>query len=223
MRLFDRWRFDRALAVLESASDPALVAYANAPWPTKDTLAREAAYLALDFELDGLRKGAHLLQAGWTPFEGTKLRLDESRSLDIRSDATLDRLAVTVHGIGEQRAARGTPVGEVMRHLVHALAGRILVAHAAAIERTALSQAVRALFGVKLPIRCVCTLALERTLHPNLTGGEAYRLGPTRARYGLPEYEPHDALTDAIAAAELLAAQLSRMPEHTTLEHLESA
>ena len=221
MSLFGRWRQDRELSALGSTGHPALEAYANAAWPAPGTLAREAPYLALDFELDGLRKGAHLLQAGWTPFEGVALRLDEAQSLDIRSYAQLDREAVTIHGIGEERAAQGLPVGEVIHTLIAALSGRILVAHAAGIERSALRGAVQSLFGVSLPIRCVCTLTLERRLNPNLVGAEVYRLGSTRARYGLPEYEPHGALTDALAAAELFQAQLTRLPDKATLAHIE--
>ncbi|MEF1281994.1 3'-5' exonuclease, partial [Vibrio fortis] len=35
------------------------------------------------------------------------------------------------------------------------------------------------------------------------------RLGQSRRRYHLPDYTPHHALTDAIATAELLQAQIA--------------
>ena len=221
MSLLARWRNERALAALAKTDFPRLKAYGEAQWPAPDTLASEAPYLALDFELDGLRKGAHLLQAGWTPFEGTKIRLDEARGIDIRSYAELDRDAVTIHGIGEERAAQGVPIVDAIRAVLTALSGRIMVAHAASIEHMALTAAVRSLTGMRLPIRMVCTLTLERRLHPNLGAGDAYRLATARARYGLPEYQPHDALTDAMAAAELFQAQLSHMHPSTRLADLE--
>jgi DNA polymerase-3 subunit epsilon len=222
MSLIARWRDKRALRALAASPYPRLSAYGRARWPDPQMPAREAPYLALDFELDGLSRGAHLLQAGWTPFEGTHLRLDEAQSLDIRSYNELDRIAVTVHGIGEERAAKGQPILEVIRALLDALSGRIMVAHAAAIEQRALADTVYSLAQLRLPVRAVCTLALERRLNPDLVGAEAYRLAKTRARYGLPEYQPHDALTDAIAAAELFQAQLSRMPEGVTLAEIET-
>jgi DNA polymerase-3 subunit epsilon len=37
---------------------------------------------------------------------------------------------------------------------------------------------------------------------------ESIRLADSRARYNLPAYAPHDALTDAIATAELMQAQI---------------
>jgi len=219
--LFARLRFERALKALADSAHECLRHYAGADWPDRKASSSDARFLALDFELDGLRKDAHLLQAGWLPFEGNTISLAHSQSVDIKSDAQLNDVAVTIHGIGEQRAAVGQPIGEVIPQLIEAMSGRILVAHAAVIEYHALTRATEAVFGVKLPIRSICTLQLEHRLNPNLVGQEAYRLGNTRQRYGLPQYSAHDALTDAVAAAELFQAQLSRVRKGTALADLE--
>lgn len=219
--MFAKWRFERALRPLRDSDHAVLRDYAKAEWPERDIRATEAPYLALDFELDGLRKDAHLLQAGWVPFAGQSITLAEARSIDIRSSAQLDDTAVTIHGIGEQRAAQGERLGEAIPELIKVLSGQIMVAHAVTIERTALRMATRKLYGVDLPIRSICTLALERHLKPSLVGAEAYRLATVRQRYGLPDYRAHDALTDAIAAGELFAAQLTRLSVDTTLAGLE--
>lgn len=221
--MFANWRFERALRPLKHHANPTLKSFGNADWPDRSTRLDEAPYLALDFELDGLRTDAHLLQAGWLPFEGRNIALCRAQSFDIRSDAELDAKAVTIHGIGEQRAARGDKISNVIEALIKALSGRIMIAHAAGIEQHALQRAAKAVFGVSLPVRCICTLTLERQIHPNLVGSEAYRLGPSRERYGLPDYSAHDALTDAIAAAELFEAQISRMPANSTLAEVEAA
>ncbi|MBV7264826.1 3'-5' exonuclease [Erythrobacter ani] len=206
---------------LAAAGHRVLQDYAAADWPDRSCAASTAPYLALDFELDGLGIEAHLLQVGWVPFQGSSICLAEAHSVDIRSKADLDTAAVTIHGIGEQRAARGQKLREVAPRLAKELSGRILIAHAADIEVSAIERMAASVWGVQLPVRSICTLALERKLRPNLVGTEAYRLGPSRARYGLPEYEAHDALTDAIAAAELFQAQLSRVPAGVTLGELE--
>ena len=129
--MFARLRFERALRALADSEHACLRSYAAADWPDRDTGVNAARFLALDFELDGLRKDSHLLQAGWLPFEGATIHLAQSCSIDIRSDAQLDDVAVTIHGIGEQRAAKGKPIGEVVSRLIEALCGRVLVAHAA--------------------------------------------------------------------------------------------
>ena len=219
--MFAAWRFERALRALVGSEHSVIRDYASAPWPGRDMLVDDAPLLALDFELDGLSKEAHLLQAGWVPFAGRSIDLGDARSLDIRSDATLDDGAVVIHGIGEERAARGEKISEVMTHLIEVLAGRILVAHASRIEVSAIKRAARAVFNVDLPVRSICTLHLEQRLNPNAPARDAYRLANARARYGLPDYTAHDALTDAIAAAELFQAQMSRMGPDTRLGQVE--
>ena len=115
------------------------------------------------------------------------------------------------------------PLVEVLTELVGAMKDRMLVAHGAMIEVSALRRTTQTLFGVPLPLRSICTLRLERKLAPGLAGNGPYRLGAARERYGLPNHAAHDALTDAVTAAELLIAQLSRMPPDTRLLTLERA
>ncbi len=217
------WRFERALKKLARSDEPVLTEYANADWPDPAMPVGEAPLLALDFELDGLTRDAHLLQAGWVPFAGRSITMAGAEVHDIRSYADLNRVAVTVHGIGTDRASEGSRPREVITRLIKALSGRILVAHAAGIERSALQRISHALYGETLPIRSICTLELERKLHPNLIGEGVYRLAACRARYGLPEYDAHDALTDALAAAELLQAQLAYAGGESSLKRLENS
>lgn len=221
--MLSKWRFDRALHTLAKSEHGVLRDYAHAQWPARDCRLDEARLLALDFELDGLRKDAHILQAGWVAFEGSSIALAKAQSFDIRSTIRLDDKAVTIHGIGQQRAADGDKIANVFAQLITALSGRVIIAHCASIERDALQRVAKALFGIYLPVRSICTLNLERKLNANLVGQEAYRLGPCRARYGLPDYSAHDALTDAIAAAELFQAQIKHMPPTMTLGNVETA
>lgn len=215
--MFANWRFERALKPLSASTHPIIRDYAAARWPAPDTPLADAPLLALDFELDGLTRDAHLLQAGWVEFTARAIPLAGSVSRDIRSSAELDRNAVVVHGIGVERASAGEPVGAVLNDLITALTGRFMVAHSAGIERSAIARASQKIFGHAVPVRSLCTLTLERQLHPNLTAPNAYRLANCRARYGLPEYRAHDALTDAIACAELFLAQCKRLGPRATL------
>lgn len=220
--LLARWRFERGLRRLANCAEVVLRDYAGADWPDRGKPIADAPLLALDFELDGLNTDAHLLQAGWVAFSAASVPLENARVCDIRSHARLDREAVTIHGIGEDRAASGQALREVIEALVSNLSGHILVAHGADIEVAAIQSACHKLYGKAPPIRAICTLQLERHLKPNLGGTGPYRLGAARMRYGLPEYRAHDALSDAIASAELLLAQLAAMPDGTRLGRLEA-
>ena len=218
--MFDRiseWRFRRRLAALGESRHDLLRDYCEANWTSVHIPLHEAALVALDFELDGLGRDAHVLQVGWVGFNSGGISLAEAESLDIRSVRRLDDGAVAVHGIVEERAREGHPLQEVLERLIPTLAGRVLVAHGAAIEAEVLARTSRACFGQKIPLRTICTLQLERKINPNLVGGDCYQLAATRARYNLPPYPQHDALSDALGAAELLLAQAKTLPTDVRL------
>ncbi|APE29035.1 exonuclease domain-containing protein [Aurantiacibacter gangjinensis] len=216
------WLDRRRRARLAQHDDPALRAFAQADWPERSSPAKNAQFLALDFELDGLESDAHILQAGWISLDPHAIRLGTARRCDVFSDHQLSDKAVAVHGIGEGRARQGGDLKEVMSQMLKDCGGKIVVAHGAAIEKAALKRAASAIWNVDLPVRAICTMALEQRLQPNLSG-DALRLGACRSRYHLPEFDAHDALNDAMATAELFLAQLSRLPADVRLASLEDA
>ena len=219
---FGRWRFERGLKSCRAADIDLLRSYADAEWQSRDTPIHEARLIALDFELDGLGPRAHVLQAGWLPFTTCGIEIGGACSIDVRSMRRLDADAVTVHGIGEERAQSGEALQDVASRFLRDLAGRVVVAHGASIEIEVIRRISKALFGIAVPVRSICTLALERRLSPNRIGNDGYRLAAARKRYNLPDYQQHDALSDALAAAELFLAQLTRMAPVPRLGSLET-
>jgi DNA polymerase III epsilon subunit-like protein len=104
----------------------------------------------------------------------------------------------------------------LVEDLLPELAGRAIVAHAAAIERSFLAALLRRLGGVPLPNPFIDTMALERHLVEG--GGGKVRemhgdltLDACRERRGLPDHQRHSAGADAVAAAELLLAQVAQL------------
>jgi len=94
------------------------------------------------------------------------------------------------------------------------------VVHYRSIERGFLDQAVRQQLGENLHFPLIDTMQLEARLHrgsrqPGWLGRlfgrqpTSIRLADSRLRYGLPLYQAHHALTDALATAELLQAQVA--------------
>lgn len=87
------------------------------------------------------------------------------------------------------------------------------------IERRFLDTAIKARLDENLLFPMIDTMALEARLH-RLTlmarlkhwlgrSPLSIRLYDSRQRYGLPVYQGHHALTDALATAELFQAQLA--------------
>jgi DNA polymerase-3 subunit epsilon len=103
----------------------------------------------------------------------------------------------------------------VLEQLVEDLHGRVLLAHHSPVEVGFLGAATVAAWGARPPLVAVDTLALEHRLRVDVHGAVrgSLRLDAARRTHGLPRYAAHHALTDAVAAAELLLAQVAELEE----------
>jgi DNA polymerase-3 subunit epsilon len=108
--------------------------------------------------------------------------------------------------------AGAPPLTEVVPRIVDLLTGRVLVAHAAWVERAFLRRALP-LVGARLDGPVVCTAALARELHV-VRGGEdggEPRLEGLAGALGLPVHTPHHALGDALTTANVFLALVGRL------------
>ncbi|WP_017940514.1 MULTISPECIES: 3'-5' exonuclease [unclassified Thioalkalivibrio] len=171
-------------------------------------------FLAVDLETTGLDpEQDRILSMGWVAMDGTRIDLATADHRLVRAEGPVPEASAVIHRITDQHAATGVPLDEALDALFRALAGRVMVAHHAALEIGFLEQACQRLYGIRPPLAIVDTLrlaetALRRAGQPIPAHG--LRLHTLRARYNLPAYRAHDALFDAIAAGELFAALLSR-------------
>ena len=138
-------------------------------------------------------------------------------------DGTSVGESATIHGLTDDAVRAGTPAAEAVTGLLHALQGRVMVVHYATMEQGFLSAACAQHFGAELHVPIVDTFAVERR-HMERMGtyprGEDLRLTRVRQRYGLPQYRNHNALTDALACAELYLA-LAAASRGTTLASMQ--
>ena len=174
-----------------------------------DSPVTSTSFLALDLETTGLDPARdHVVAAGWVPVIAGEVVLAGADHRLVRPPTTIGDSA-TIHGITDESLATAPPFAEVLPDLLAALSGRVLVCHHAPMEVGFLRAAVP-----DFTVPYVDTLALEQRLHTgrDLPPG-ALRLDAVRRRYGLPSYAAHSALTDALASAELLLAQVAEL-EH---------
>lgn len=171
---------------------------------------REVSYLAVDFETTGLNpKRDTILSIGYVRVDGTTIDLRDANHWLIRPDGPLPESSVVIHQISDDRAACGVPLAEALPELLAALAGRVMIAHFARIEREFLDAACRRLYGFPFLVPSVDTLMLEHDhleRHQIPYGQGDLRLAKVRDRYNLPRYNAHSALSDALAGAELFLA-----------------
>lgn len=181
--------------------------------PADDCPAARLPLLSVDLETTGLSPGQdRVLAIGWVPVTGGRIELAGARRVLVDHDDP--GAAVTIHGITHDDLAEGLPLREALALLDEALAGRALLGHHAPMDVGFLEAAHRSVGEPPLAVPVVCTLQLERRL---LTRGGrglspgALRLWRARDRRGLPTVRAHDALEDALAAAELYLAQVAEL------------
>lgn len=189
---------------------------AAAGWVDLSTSALGVDYLAVDVETTGLNpRRDHLLAIGWVPVRGGEVVLADAAGHVVRgSDPVAVGESATVHGLTDDRVEAARPLVDVLPELLAALRGHVVLAHHAPIELGFLSRAIEEVWACRWPVTAVDTMALQ---HAEVVGehGEvrpgSLRLDDARRHYSLPRYRAHDALTDAIATAELLLAQLAEL------------
>lgn len=192
---------------------------AAAPAPRPETPVPEVEFLAVDIETTGLNpRRDHVLAAGWVPVTAGQIVLAQAREVLVRPPSGVSvGTSATVHGLTDDEVARAVTLTEALPELLAALHGRVLLAHHTPIELRFLRRASQAAYGCGLPLTAVDTVSLQHRLfadaHDAVPPG-LLRLHGARDHFGLPRYRAHHALIDAIAAGELLLAQVAEL-EHT--------
>lgn len=206
-----RRRRERARA---EAQGP-LADFYTGTWPAPATLASDLNLLAIDLETTGLDTASdQVLSVGFVPVDGHEIILGGARHIIIRSGTEVGQSAV-LHHLTDDMIAAGVPMVDVLTEVLAALKGRVLLAHFATIEEQFLSRECERHFGAPLVIPIIDTMELHHRLlsqgFDDEARGNQLRLWNARERYGLPVYGAHEALTDALACAELYLGQVAEL------------
>jgi len=190
---------------------------ASPPWD-------EAVYWALDLETSGLdARRNHVVSVGMVPVRGGTVRWGERFYSLVRptSFARLDDAAITVHHIVPQELHRAPLPADVLPQVAARLGDAVLLLHHAPLDLAFLRRGFAAhdLPWPEPPV--VDTRLLIARLEDRLRRIEPHArplprgLADVRELLGLPAYETHHALTDALATAELFLALRARLDVKT--------
>jgi len=185
--------------------------YLSQPFPSGSQDYRDVDYLALDLETTGLdAKKDVILSFGYVTVRGTRIDLSSARHQVVRISRAIPEASAVIHQITDDQAARGDALEDALGALLAALAGKVMIAHHARIEVSFVGAACKRLYGQGLLVPVLDTQAVaHRTLERRQIAfkGSDLRLHALGDRYNLPRYGAHNALSDALAAAELFLAQ----------------
>jgi DNA polymerase III subunit epsilon len=173
---------------------------------------RSARYCAVDLETTGLdlRRDV-IISFGSVGIDSGRVIARSSMYRLVGGAAYVPPEAIAVHALRHADLADAPAWAESADLLLQALTGRVLVAHAAWIERAFLRRAFRVL-GVPAPRIVVDTAALARRAGLAAVGAPGEPSLEFLARnLGLPVHEPHHALGDALTTAEVFLALATRL------------
>ncbi|MCF8152011.1 MAG: hypothetical protein K9J80_14795 [Sulfuritalea sp.] len=212
----------RRRRLLAKAQPGPLRDYLATPFPPPGMRSAEAAYLALDLETTGGDpERDQIVSFGWVGVNGNRIDLASARHRVVRVQGAISETSAVIHAITDDEAARGGSLEAALGELLQALAGRVLIAHRAETELGFVGRACERIYGGRILIPAVDTLKTairieERRQRTTRRG--ALRLHALRHHYNLPRYPAHNALSDALSAAELFLAQQAERGGTTALK-----
>ena len=179
---------------------------------------KDIPFVALDFETTGLNsKTDDIVSVGLVPFTLARIYCKQSKHWVVQPRRNLSESSIVIHGITHNDVDNAPDFDNIIVPLLDALRSKVIVVHYAAIERGFFNSALLLRLKEHIEFMVVDTMELERRALKAKQGliGQLFntklgslRLNDCRKRYSLPVYEGHHALTDALATAELLQAQL---------------
>lgn len=180
----------------------------------------------LDLETGGLDPRTDpILSVGMVPIRRGVVRLGDSYHSLLRSERGMSESSLKVHHIlpGDLDEAPGPET--VMPQVARRLAAGVLVVHQRSMDVPFLHRAFREQ-GIPIPafavIDTVQLLLRYARRHGHVTPERTHfprGLADARAHFGLPPHRSHEALSDAVATAELFLVLAHRLAA-TRLSHL---
>lgn len=187
--------------VLQTFCERTAEAHSQLDLPWKD-----GRYVVVDFETTGLSDDDAIISFG-------AVHIDQGRIIGtsavyglVQPEVPVSAAAIGVHAIRPGDLANAPRLPEALDPLLAAMAGRVLVAHAAWIERAFLGRALatRGIY-VQIPVIDTAELAWQHLGLVRATD-RAAALEALSRRLGLPVHTPHHALGDARTTALVFLA-----------------
>lgn len=202
----------------EEMVDPRLQTFFAAGVCAADTALVNVPFVALDFETTGLNSETDdIVSVGLVPFTLGKIACTGAQYHLLKPRHSLDD-SVVIHGITHSDVGDAPDLTKIFEELLITLEGKVVIAHCIDIERNFFYNALKKRLGEGVCFPMIDTMAIEAQVQREERGflqkffgppKPSIRLAATRLRYGLPLYQSHHALTDALATAELFIAQIA--------------
>jgi DNA polymerase-3 subunit epsilon len=196
------------------------MAYMRTPPPAPTTPWRKAQFCVIDLETTGLDPEVdEIISFATLQIAGGLLRLSDARYQLIRPRRMPNAETIPIHGLRSSDLIGAPTLSEALDGLLEALAGRVLVAHVASVERGFLDAALKdRAMRLSNPVVDTAALAVELLRRRGRRVADPIGLSALARTLALPVHRPHHADGDALTAAQVflaLAAHLDALEPQT--------
>lgn len=171
--------------------------------------------IAVDFETTGLNSQSdEIISMGFCPIVENHIQLADCTQVLVKPKNQLKKESVAIHRLTDDNVSQGKTAEDALLDFLKLTHGKVIVAHHHSIERKFIQALAIQILGTPIQLNMIdtCIFAKTRMQHRNqVIGSNSLRLFNLRKNYGLPQYNAHSALEDAIATAELLLAQITSL------------
>jgi DNA polymerase-3 subunit epsilon len=203
----------RRKRLLKKVPDGALKNFYQMEFPKPGSHCHALNYLVLDFETTGLDPAKdEILSAGYVEIEGLEIKLNSATHQLVKPEQNISEASIIIHNITHDQAEQGQSLQAVLDELLERMSGKILIAHHASVEMGFLKQACQKVYRSDwlTPVIDTQWMAMNYRQKRNIHYSPgSMRLAALREYYHLPRYKAHNALSDALATAELFLALLT--------------
>lgn len=190
-----------------------LEAYVRFQRPQGKQLLKNTQLIAVDFETTGLDTDRdEIIAMGFCPITDDTIRLANCLHFIVKPRQLLTSDNVVIHGLTDDQVYQGITAEQAMTKFLELTKGKVIIAHHHKIEEYFIQRSAKQIFGRTIPLNLLDTLSIaeQRMRRRNQPiSSNSLRLFNLRKNFGLPNYNAHNALEDAISTAELFLAQVA--------------
>jgi len=186
--------------------------YLSVPFISQNKRIGSIELVSLDIETTGLNPETDkILSIGLVNIDGLAIKLDSHWHQYIQHKKNIPGESVVIHQVTDDISSSGVPIDVAIQELLIRLKGKVVIVHNKTIEQSFINKACQNLYDTKFIMPVIDTQFLARrslSRKGDSVKKNELRLFNLRKKYNLPAYKAHNALYDAIAAAELFLAMI---------------
>ncbi len=177
-------------------------------------------FVVFDTELTGLNlRTDEIVSIGAVRIRDLRILTGENFYVHVRPNKPLPKDSTLIHRITPEQLQHAAELPDILPDFIEFVNGALLVGHYVGLDISFINRALKKYLGGRLTNPCIDTMRLARIYKEEQWGNYydqfdykiSYNLADLAQEYGLPTFEQHDALQDALQDAYLFLFLLKKL------------